>query len=230
MGKLTAPEDFSFVVALDGFTAFATNHRSSIYISRNMIRFFLAKKKKRGKCSSTSQSEFIPLTVVGWLFTEMWFFSEAWEGACFSGGSATTVASDGTRVARSGGWSFPTVGLACESNKKAQFIHCINEKPRKAQIYINITSRSTYAGFFPIEFRNLSRSRVLSAARDKIFRSDNDLTVLINWADLNKHIQAFIKRVTSTHFLKCLIVTLTDWRVIRQWMEETAFLSFESLI
>lgn len=40
MGKLTAPEDFSFAVALDGFTAFATNHRSSIYISHNMIRFF----------------------------------------------------------------------------------------------------------------------------------------------------------------------------------------------
>lgn len=53
MGKLTAPEDFSFAVALDGFTAFATNHRSSIYISHNMIRFFFktlySQKNKKEK-------------------------------------------------------------------------------------------------------------------------------------------------------------------------------------
>lgn len=58
----------------------------------------------------------IPVAITGWLFAEVWIFSEPWEVSCFSGGSAMTFASDGTRLARSGGWSFPTVGLACDNN------------------------------------------------------------------------------------------------------------------
>lgn len=63
-------------------------------------------------------TENIPVTTVGWLFTEMWFFSEPWVDPCFSGRSAKTAASEGTRVARSGGWSFPTVGLACQKQQQ----------------------------------------------------------------------------------------------------------------
>lgn len=43
----------------------------------------------------------------------MWLLSGPFEGPAFSvGPSSRTMASDGTRDARSGGWSLPTEGLA----------------------------------------------------------------------------------------------------------------------
>lgn len=53
----------------------------------------------------------LPAAADDFLSTEAGFSVES-EETVFSGGSGKTMASDGTRLARSGGWSFPTIGLA----------------------------------------------------------------------------------------------------------------------
>lgn len=76
----------------------------------------------------------------------------------FSEKSGRAMLSDGTKAAKSGGWSFPTLGLAYKrslisitlSYKYSQI------KGRKPQILI--TSKSTYMGSLPTDMRYLSRS------------------------------------------------------------------------
>lgn len=53
----------------------------------------------------------LPVTAVELLPALGWFPDESCEGV-FSGRSGRTVEPDGTKEARSGGWSFPTGGLA----------------------------------------------------------------------------------------------------------------------
>lgn len=60
----------------------------------------------------------LPETPVDLLLTGAWFMSETCEGAALSGWPDMAIASDGTRDARSGGWSFPTGGLALKVGKK----------------------------------------------------------------------------------------------------------------
>ena len=53
----------------------------------------------------------LPVTAAELLPALRWFPVQSCEGA-FSGRSGRTVEPDGTKAARSGGWSFPTGGLA----------------------------------------------------------------------------------------------------------------------
>lgn len=55
----------------------------------------------------------VPVLVVDLLLAETLFSVRPFEEAGVSGGSGSARELDGTRDARSGGWSFPTDGLAC---------------------------------------------------------------------------------------------------------------------
>lgn len=61
-------------------------------------------------------TEFLPETMSDFLSTETWFPSVGTcDEGCFSGWWGITIELDGTSAARSGGWSLPTVGLACKT-------------------------------------------------------------------------------------------------------------------
>ena len=54
----------------------------------------------------------LPVIAAELLSALRWFPVESCEEGAFSGRSGRTVEPDGTKAARSGGWSFPTGGLA----------------------------------------------------------------------------------------------------------------------
>lgn len=74
-------------------------------------------KKVLFPCLWGYRDEFLPEIILG-SSTETWFPSVGCDEGCFSGWSGKLIVPDGTRAARSGGWSFPTGGLACKGIKK----------------------------------------------------------------------------------------------------------------
>lgn len=95
---------------------------SSEYCGTSSTKLYISSEKEKESIGN------IPVAITGWSFAEVWIFSEPWEVSFFSGGSAMTFASDGTRLARSGGWSFPTVGLACDNNTQSSNLTIILRK------------------------------------------------------------------------------------------------------
>lgn len=55
----------------------------------------------------------LPATALDFLSVTPWFSLESGREDTFSGVSGRRAEPDGTSPARSGGWSFPTEGLAC---------------------------------------------------------------------------------------------------------------------
>lgn len=70
------------------------------------------------------KSDHVPVGAMDFLSTEIEFSIEPCEATSFSAGSGRTVEPDGTKAARSGGWSFPTGGLA---STKYDFLYSENE-------------------------------------------------------------------------------------------------------
>ena len=111
--------------------------------------------------------EFFTETVLVPLSMETWFASSGTcEEDCFCGWSGKTIKPDGTSAARSGGWSFPTLGLACKEIRQAHndhqwinnrwiFYFILKEKRKRKRGALNLlTSKSTYERFLPIDLRN----------------------------------------------------------------------------
>lgn len=63
----------------------------------------------------------VPATTFDLISAATWFFTGATEDAVLSRLSGRIGTSDGTRAARSGGWSFPTGGLAYKRLKSFPF-------------------------------------------------------------------------------------------------------------
>ena len=73
---------------------------------------------------SKSHLDWVPVAATDFLFTGGEFSVGSCGGAALSGWSGWIVEPDGTKEARSGGWSFPTVGLAYREHNFVSSMFC----------------------------------------------------------------------------------------------------------
>lgn len=98
------------------YTVFTPHHRDHFYnILKKIIHL------------PTVHDRSIPVTAAGLLLMGTWFCSATWAESAFTGRSDRMGASDGTRAARSGGWSFPTGGLAYNKAQSFTISICVKE-------------------------------------------------------------------------------------------------------